>query len=179
MKFGSAKILALIALLAISFSASNTYAQARPSPATQVVSVDFIPLVLVFPVTFQYEYKMDPVTSLALRLHFWPGIAANYTGFGFGGAYRIYIADSRALTGLAVAPAADLFFFQQSQQTGGSGKRTAIGLDLGGDLSYKWIFDQFAVEPIFGLRFGFGGQYAPPVFTTIQPLIGCSVGYAW
>jgi hypothetical protein len=179
MKFGLVKTSILIVLLAISFSASKSSAQARPSPATQVISVDFIPLVLTFPVTFQYEYKMDPVTSLALRLHFWPGITSDYTGFGFGGAYRFYIADSRALTGLAVAPAADLFFFRQSQQLGGTGNRSAIGVDLGGDISYKWIFDQFAVEPLFGLRFGFGGANAPPVFTTIEPLIGCNLGYAW
>jgi hypothetical protein len=179
MKFGSIKCLVVIALIALSFSATKTYAQARPSPATQVISVDFIPLVLTFPVTVQYEYKVDPVTSWAFRLHFWPGITDNYTGFGFGAAYRLYIADSRALTGLAVAPVADLFFFRQSQQIGGTGTRSAVGVDLGGDLTYKWIFDEFAVEPIFGLRFGIGGSNAPPVFTTIQPLIGCSLGYAW
>ncbi len=177
MKFGFVKIFALIALFAISFSASKTYAQARPSPATQVVSVDFVPLLYTFPITFQYEFKVDPVTSWAFRLHFWPGLTADYSGFGFGAAYKIYIADSRALTGLAVAPAADLFFFHQPQQLGGNGTRSGIGFDIGGDLSYKWIFDQFAVEPIFGLRFGIGSDVA--AFTTIQPIIGCALGYAW
>ncbi len=179
MKFGFAKCLALLALFAITLSAGKMYAQARPSPATSVISVDIVPLIYTFPLTFQYEFKADPVTSWVLRLHYWPGLTADYSGFGFGAAYRIYIADSRALTGLAVAPAADVFFFRQPQQTGGTGSRSAIGLDLGGDLSYKWIFDEFAVEPIFGLRFGIGGSNAPGTFTTIAPLIGVNLGYAW
>jgi hypothetical protein len=181
MKFGFTKCFAFIALFAVSFSASKTYAQARPSPATQVLSIDFIPYLLDYPITLQYEYKVDPVTSWMLRLHYWPTIssATGYTAFGFGAAYRIYIADSRALTGLAVAPAADFFLFRQSTQTGGTGNRSAEGLDIGGDLTYKWIFDQFAVEPIFGLRFGIGSSQAPSAFTTIEPLIGASIGYAW
>jgi hypothetical protein len=172
MKFGFLKYFSLIALFAMTFSASNAYAQARPSPATQVVSVDFIPLVIDYPMTLQYEFKADPVSSWVLRLHFWPGLSADYTGFGFGAAYRFYIADSRA-------PAADIYLFHQSAQLGGTGSRSAVGIDLGGDLAYKWIFDQFAVEPIVGLRFGFGSSTTPSALTTIWPIIGCSLGYAW
>jgi hypothetical protein len=181
MKFASVTFFALALLFVVSFSTSKSYAQARPSPATQVVSVDIVPLVYNGSIMFQYEYKTDPVTSWMLRLHYWPTVAqtANWSAFGAGAAYRIYIADSRALTGLAVAPAADIFFFSQSQQTGGTGSRSAIGFDLGGDLSYKWIFDQFAVEPIVGLRFGIGGASVPGYFTTIEPVIGASLGYAW
>ncbi len=177
MKSGVITFFALTAMFVLSFSASKSYAQARPSPATQVVSVDFVPLVYTFPVTFQYEFKTDPVTSWMLRLHYWPGLTADYTGFGFGAAYRLYIADSRALTGLAIAPAADIFFFRQPQQLGGTGSRSGIGFDLGGDLSYKWIFDQFAVEQILWLRFGIGSDVG--AFTTIQPIIGAGLGYAW
>jgi hypothetical protein len=177
MKFGLTKYFAFLAVFAISFSASKTYAQARPSPATQAISVDFVPLIYTFPITLQYEFKSDPVSSWVLRLHYWPGLAADYSAFGLGAAYRFYIADSRALTGLAVAPAADVFFFSQPQQLGGTGSRSAIGFDLGGDISYKWIFDQFAVEPIFGLRFGIGSNVG--AFTTISPLIGVNLGYAW
>lgn len=180
MKFGFAKCLAWIALITVTFTAGKTYAQARPSPATSAISVDFVPLIYTFPLTFQYEMKSDPVSSWILRLHYWPGLTGQYTGYGVGAAYRFYVADSRALTGLAVAPAADLFFFRQAQLTGGTGSsRSAIGFDIGGDLSYKWIFDQFLVEPIFGLRFGIGGSNTPTTFTTIQPLIGVNLGYAW
>lgn len=160
-------------------SANPGYSQARPSPATQVVSVDILPLAYSYPLTFQYEYKADPVTSWMFRLHYWPSPSPDgtWSGFGLGAAYRFFIADSRALTGLSVAPAADLFFFHQTLF--GSSQRTAICFDIGGDLAYKWIFDQFAVEPLLGIRIGFGPNLAPSRAIGTEPLIGLSGGYAW
>ncbi|HZK76404.1 MAG TPA: hypothetical protein VFD13_05790, partial [Candidatus Kapabacteria bacterium] len=58
-------------------------------------------------------------------------------------------------------------------------QRTAICFDIGGDIAYKWIFDQFAVEPILGLRIGFGPNVAPTRAIGTEPLIGLSGGYAW
>jgi hypothetical protein len=179
MKFGFVKCFVFLALFAVSFSASKTNAQARPSPATQVISINFIPALIDFPMSIQYEFKADPTDSWLLRLNYWPGLSSQWTGFGFGAAYRFYIADSRALTGLAVAPAADLYLFKQSQLSGGSGTRSAIAVAIGGDLTYKWIFDEFAVEPIVGVRYGIGGTSVPPDVATIFPIIGVSVGYAW
>lgn len=160
-------------------SANRASAQARPSPATQVVSVDFLPLAYSYPLTFQYEFKADPVTSWMFRLHYWPSPSSDgtWSGYGLGAAYRFFIADSRALTGLSVAPAADLFFFHQTLF--GSSQRTAICFDIGGDIAYKWIFDQFAVEPLLGLRIGFGPNLAPSRAIGTEPLIGLSGGYAW
>ena len=160
-------------------SANRARAQARPSPATQVASVDFLPLAYDYPVTLQYEFKSDPVSSWMFRLHYWPSPdpSGDWSGYGLGAAYRFYIADSRALTGLSVAPAADVFFFRETLFN--TSQRTAICFDIGGELAYKWIFDQFAVEPILGLRVGFGPNVAPNRATGTEPLIGLSVGYAW
>src|SRR5579872_5036519 len=160
-------------------SAQCARAQARPSPATQVISVDFLPLAYDYPLTVQYEFKADPVTSWMFRVHYWPSPdpSGDWSGFGIGAAYRFFIADSRALTGLSVAPAADLFFFRQTLFN--TSQRTAICFDIGGDIAYKWIFDQFAVEPILGLRIGFGPNVSPTRAIGTEPLIGLSAGYAW
>jgi hypothetical protein len=176
---------ALLLAMSITFaagllcSANRASAQARPSPATQVVSVDFLPLAYDGPLTFQYELKADPVSSWMFRLHYWPSPdpSGDWSGFGVGASYRFYIADSRALTGLSVEPAADLFFFNQTLF--GSSQRTAICFDIGGDIEYKWIFDQFAVEPMLGLRIGFGPNIAPARAIGTEPVIGLSGGYAW
>lgn len=173
---------AVLAIFAVSFVSSPGYSQARPSPATQVVSIDFVPLLVNYPIALQYEMKADPTDSWLFRLYFWPSPDPdpNWSAFGVGGAYKIYIADSRALTGLSVAPVFNLFFSHQSGLTGGVGTRSAVSIDIGGDLAYKWIFDQFAVEPIFGLRIGFTpASIAPARATGLEPLIGCSLGYAW
>ncbi|MFI5202777.1 MAG: hypothetical protein ACHQNE_10350 [Candidatus Kapaibacterium sp.] len=166
-------------LAGLLLSANRARAQARPSPATQVISVDPVPLAYDYPLTVQYEYKADPVSSWMFRLHYWPSPdpSGDWSGYGLGAAYRFYIADSRALTGLSVAPAADLFFFRETLFN--TSQRTAICFDVGADLAYKWIFDQFAVEPILGLRVGFGPNVSPNRATGTEPLIGVSGGYAW
>ena len=182
MKVAVAKVLGATLVLALTLSllSGTSYGQARPSSKTQVISVDPLGLAYQLPLMLQYEYKAGPVNSWAIRAHWWPsrdeGIGS-WSGFGLGGAYRVYIADSRALTGLSVAPAADLLFFTQSLN--GVKQRSAIVGWIGGDIAYKWIFDQFAVEPLLGLRIGFGGNTAPSYATTLIPILAVSGGYAF
>ena len=173
--------LSVALVLFISISACRVYGQARPSPLENVISVDPLPLAYDGPLVLQYELKAGPVESWLFRVQYWPSPdpSGNWSGFGIGAAYRFFIADSRALTGLSVAPAADIFFFQQTI-TGESGsQRTAICFDIGGDVAYKWIFDDFAVEPILGLRIGITPNIAPTRASGLEPLIGVSGGYAF
>ncbi|MDP4198771.1 MAG: hypothetical protein Q8922_02255 [Bacteroidota bacterium] len=167
---------------------SLAHSQARPSPKTQVISVDPLGMAINQPLMFQYEWKVGPIYSWAVRAYYWPSRAASsgpvsdeWSAFGVGGAYRIYIADSRALTGLSVAPAANVFFFHGSELG-----RSGISVWIGGDIAYKWIFDEFSIEPLIELAIGFGPQGgqssgpAVPAYTTgTQAVIGLSGGYAW
>jgi hypothetical protein len=183
MKFGIAmgtivpKIVALsVALvLLIAISANRVFGQARPSPMENVVSVDPLPLAYSYPLILQYEYKAGPVYSWCFRFNYWPN-PNTYTGsgFGIGAGYRVYIADSRALTGLSVAPAADIYFFRQAQLG-----YSEIAFEIGGDAAYKWIFDDFAIEPLFGFRIGFGPVNTPANATGAHVLIGFAGGYAF
>jgi hypothetical protein len=149
------------------------YSQARPSSKENVLSAD--PLDLIFgQLNVQYELKAGPVNSYVARLHYWIPQTNTWSAFGVGAAYRWYIADSRALTGLAVEPAADLYF---SSDANG---HNAIIIALGGDISYKWIFDDFALEPILGVHFGFSpSSTAFPQATTAYGVLGLNLGYAW
>ncbi len=169
-------VLASAIVLSLAFGAEHSFAQARPSSKTQVISIDPLGLAYNFPLTFQYEYKIGPVYSWVIRAHYWPAPSTgiDWSGFGVGGAYRIYIADSRAITGLSVEPAADLLFFRSSNL----GKSSIVAW-IGGDLAYKWIFDQFSIEPMFGLRIGFGGNEARSNATGAAPILALGLGYAW
>jgi hypothetical protein len=183
MKVGIAKVLVLtlVAGLTAFASANTAYGQARPSSKTQVVSVDPLGLAYNFPVTIQYEMKASPVNSWAFRAHYWPSRVAgiDWSAFGAGAAYRVFIADSRALTGLSVAPAADILFFRGTTIA----KENVSGIVgwIGGDIAYKWIFDQFSLEPLLGLRIGFGGNstYGIPYATGMVPILSVMGGYAW
>lgn len=163
-------------LLAVCFvliaSASTIFAQARTSAKTQVISVDALGLVQRGGfITAQYEWKTAPTNSIHIRGIF--STYTTYTGFGVGGAYRFYIADSRALTGLSVAPVAHIFFYSSSALN----KSTQV-VSVGGEAAYKWIFDQFSVEPGIGLQIGFLGEDLP--FLNTARFYGqVHLGYAW
>lgn len=176
------------AIFAVSDAA---HSQARPSSKTQVFSVDPVGLILDDPLILQYEYKTGPVNSWAFRALWWPygtDISYDWTAYGVGAAYRFYVADSRALTGLSIAPAAELLFFHGSFAGGASSSKSGIAVWIGGDVGYKWIFDDFSVEPMLGLRIGLGpssgdaSKSAVPTQATgvgsRQVVIGLFGGYA-
>jgi hypothetical protein len=175
MKIGFAKYLTIVLLGvgALGLSTSKVSAQARPSSKGSVISLNLLALALQGPLDVQYEWRTAPTNSWALRGYFWPS-RDQFSAFGLGGAYRFYIADSRALTGLSVAPAADIYFFSSSVLD-----KTATVFELGGDLAYKWIFDSFAVEPLFGIRIGFGGSETATYATGFVPFLAVNLGYAW
>jgi hypothetical protein len=175
MKIGIVKFITAAMLLvgALGISTTNASAQARPSSKGSVLSLDVLELALQGPLSIQYEWRTTSVNSWALRGYFWPA-RENFSAFGLGGAYRFFVADSRALTGLSVAPAADIFFFSNSFSD-----RSATVFDIGGDLAYKWIFDAFSVEPMFGIRIGIGGSQTVSYATGFLPVLSVNLGYAW
>jgi hypothetical protein len=152
---------------------TQSYAQARPSSKENVISIDPLDLLLNGPLSLQYEMKAGPVNSWVARLHIWPKLTNTWSAFGVGGAYRWYIADSRALTGLAVDPAADIYFSSDAYG------HNAVVLAIGGDISYKWIFDQFALEPMFGFRIGFSPSSTVGIGTGGRASLNLNLGYAW
>jgi hypothetical protein len=182
-------ILFAVVIAGICVLSNEARSQARPSPKTQVISIEPVGLILNTPLRLQYEYKTGPVNSWAFRALWWPyGINNGYdwTAFGAGAAYRFYVADSRALTGLNVAPVAEVFFFHGSNLAINGQARTGIAVWIGGDVAYKWIFDDFSIEPLLGLRIGMGpsqsGSSGVPADVTgvgkKQVVIGLLGGYA-
>ena len=183
MKFGIIRALALLVFFVTlsAADATNSFGQARPSSKSNVISIDPLSFFANEPATLQYEIKAGPVNSWAFRLHYWTGLTGGsetWSGFGVGGAYRFYIADSRALTGLSVEPAASLMLFSGTIAAGTGHK--AVALLIGGDIEYKWIFDQFSIEPIVGLRIGYTpSNPAPQNATGFIAIIGIGAGYAF
>ncbi len=169
--FSNVAIFACIALSVV--FAPNTYGQARTSTKTQVISVDALGLFQNGNViTLQYEWKTAPTNSIHIRGRF-SSYSTYYTGFGLGGGYRFYIADSRALTGLAVTPVAEVWFYSSSELN-----TSSILFGVGGEVTYKWIFDQFSVEPGVGVGIGFGGDDIT-YYTKTRPYAQVHLGYAF
>src|SRR5438046_1837345 len=109
--------------------------------------------------TVQYEWKAASTQSWVVRAEFLiPG--KNTTAFGVGAGMRFYVLDSRALSGFSVGPVGDVLFFKNNDLG-----KSIVAFAIGGDIAHKWFFDQFTVEPSFGLRFGITGK---EVWTSIN-----------
>lgn len=157
--------------LSVAFT-SNTYSQARTSTKTQVISLEALGLFQAGDIlSVQYEWKTAPTNSVYIRARF--SSIDLYTGFGVGGGYRFFIADSRALTGLSVAPVAEVWFYSSSELNSSTFK-----MGIGGEVAYKWIFDQFSVEPGVGVMIGFLGDEAT-YYNKTRPYAMCQLGYAF
>lgn len=165
------KFILSFVVCSVLFLGSTTYAQNRASAKNQVISADFVGLFLDgSEFHLQYEWKSTPVNSWFIRALF--GSVGNFTGLGVGGGYRFFLADSRALTGLALAPVAHMYFWKSEFQG------SELFFSIGGEVSYKWIFDDFSVEPLLGAGLAFGGDQLA-YLTKVRPYLGIYLGYAW
>lgn len=175
MKSTVAKLVAgVLVAVAMLTSSNDVLAQARPSAKANVLAVDPLGLLGINQLknlSLQYEFRSSPTNSWAFRATLFP-TSGNTSAFALGGAYRFFIADSRALTGLSVAPAIDAFFVTWGDET-----YTAFG--LGGDIAYKWIFDNISLEPMFAVRQIFTGDESSSDFSGVDWKLAGYVGYAW
>ena len=171
--------LLIIAIIATAITLPSVSYSQRASAKNNDISVDFVNFFVHTTLSAQYEWKVGPTSSWAARAYFVATGASNNNtiAFGLGAAYRFYILDSRALSGFTIAPAADIFFFKNSNLG-----KSKISFAIGGDAGYKWFFDQITVEPVLGFRDGFSGaEVIPGVnnFTSIYFTGSVYIGYAW
>ncbi len=129
----------------------------------------------------QYEGKLSSETSFNVRAEYVTKKTIDpdnpTTALGFGGGFRFYMLDSRALSGFSIAPSVDVYFFKNS----GTDRRSVL-FAVGADAAYKFFFNQFTVEPTVGARDGFAGSNLPAgeeSFTGIYPVVSIYLGWAW
>jgi len=164
-------VVLVVAALTLFFNVSDSYGQARPTSKNQAFGIDFAGYFQAGKeIHAQYEWKASPVNSWFARALF--GSVSGYKGLGVGGGYKFFIADSRALAGLAVAPAVLAYFWSHEYLD------SEIFFSLGGEVSYKHIMDDFFVEPLVGFGIGFGGDYIS-YLTKVRVYLNILIGYAW
>ncbi|MDH7516229.1 MAG: hypothetical protein QHI48_10195 [Bacteroidota bacterium] len=153
--------------------------QAQETPRAHAISVN--PLGFVFGLmNVRYEQRVQGTNSFHVGGTLVP-IYTNYMGFGLTGGYRWYFLPNegrKALCGMAAGPFLSLLFWNYSG-TASIGSEGGVVMILGGDLSYKWIWTNFMLEPSLELGFipvkGKGDFYATTAFLGL----GLHLGYAW
>ncbi len=128
----------------------------------------------------QYEFKYTSENSIALRANFVGYDLGSFSNsaFGFGGSYRWY-SNSKPIVGFWYGPSADLLFWSAKEKNRivpATYKSSFFG--IGGDIGYKWNFEQFGVEIFGGLRYYFG-EIAGLSFGGASLIAGLNLGYLW
>jgi hypothetical protein len=153
----------------------------RASQWNNNIAIDFVDFPINNVFHGQYEGKLSSETSFNVRAEYVTKSTIDKenptTALGFGGGFRFYMLDSRALSGFSVAPSVDVYFFKNSGTD-----RHSVLFAVGADAAYKFFFGQFTVEPTVGARDGFAGSNLPAGeehFTGIYPVISIYLGWAW
>jgi len=153
-------------------SVQDLFAQRIVKNYNQSIGVN--PIGLAFGIfNAKYEQQVSAENSFTADAIYWG--FAGWSAFGVGGSYRWYLfqESDKAVRGLSFGPIVSLGFWSFENSTWGGG----TSLALGGEVSYKWIFEGgFVVEPTVNLAFNIlsleGLNYRP--FG-----LGVNLGYAW
>ncbi len=158
-----------VTFLLISFN--TAYAQRMIKNYNEAITVN--PLGLAFGIlNVNYEMQVSRENSLTIG-----GVYLGYqgwTGLGINGSYKWYLFqdEDKAIKGFSFGPTVSVTFLNYENNT----YNDRMGLAIGGEATYKWIIDDFVIEPVFGINFNVlneSGLDWRPYY------LGVNVGYAW
>lgn len=159
-----------VTFIFVGFS-SNVYSQRVVKNYNEAITAN--PLALAFGIfNVNYEMQVSKENTLVIG-----GIYYGYqgwTGFGVSGTYKWYIFQDqeKPIKGFGFGPSAAIAFLGYTNDT----YSNRMSLSIGGEASYKWIFDDFVLEPVFGINYNVlseAGLDWRPFY------LGVNVGYAW
>lgn len=144
----------------------------------QAISIDPLDFLVSKVFNATYEHQLSKENSFTVFFSYY-NYSDYWDAYGIGGSYRWYLTDllkdkKNPIEGLSVGPMARVSFWSSDYYQ--LEDENSIYLVIGGEAAYKWVFNDFIVEPI--LRLGFG-------VTDISGLgysgwgAGVNVGYAW
>lgn len=131
----------------------------------------------------QYENALSGENSFTVRASAIMRTISSHdvSAFGLGGSYRWYLPPNRAITGIWVGPSADLLFLKWKYSRGDV---SSTFFNIGGEIGYKWIFEQYVVEPYLSLGLSLGKVESEDGKSLaygngIIYSVGLSLGYSW
>jgi hypothetical protein len=128
-----------------------------------------------------YEMQVSKDNSLTMG-----AVYSNYsgwTGIGLQGSYKWYLFQEKdkAIQGFGFGPSVNIAYFMYENDTYASG----IVLAPGFELSYKFIIDNFVLEPVGGFNYNLLKSHTAKQDKNVDGLkwqayyIGINIGYAW
>jgi hypothetical protein len=127
-----------------------------------------------------YEHQTAKYNTFTVQGLFWfPG--SGWSAYGISGSYRWYIMNlfqdkKIPIQGFSVGPTAGIMNYGWDGE-GIFSDYGGISIVVGGEACYKWIFNEFVVEPKFQVLINVTSVDGDPNWAPFT--IGCNVGYAW
>jgi len=128
----------------------------------------------------QYEFHYDKDNSIAIRGNFVGYSIGSFSNnaLGAGASYRWYH-DKKPIIGLFYGPSVDLLIWTAEEKNKTLPEtHQSLFLGLGGEVGYKWNFNQFGVELYGGLRY-YLGHISNLNFGGASLIAGVNLGYIW
>ncbi len=167
------KSLLMVALLSMLFIAAteNSYSQRIIKNYNEAITANPLAFAFgIFNVNYEMQVSRDNSVVLGAQYLGYQG----WTGFGLSGTYKWYIfqEDEKAIKGFGFGPQASVLFLGYENDS----YSNRMALSIGGEASYKWILDDFVLEPVFGINYNVLSEKG----LDWRPFyLGVNVGYAW
>jgi hypothetical protein len=161
----------MITVVLVFASQSSAFSQRTVKNYNEAVTAN--PLALAFGIlNVNYEMQVSKDNSLVLGATYLG--YQGWSGFGVSGIYKWYMFQDqdKAIKGFGFGPSASVSFLNYEN----SSYSSRMALSIGGEASYKWIIDDFVLEPVFGLNYNVlseAGLDWRPFY------LGVNLGYAW
>jgi hypothetical protein len=166
-------LLAIILFSAFIFAGLNQSAYSQRTIKNYNEAITANPLALAFGIlNVNYEMQVSKENSLIIGGTYYG--YQGWTGFGLNGIYKWYLFQDQevALKGFGFGPSVGVAFLGYTNASYSS----RMSLSIGGEASYKWIFDDFVLEPVFGINYNVLSQAG----LDWRPFyLGVNVGFAW
>jgi len=136
-------------------------------------SITANPLALAFGIlNVNYEMQVSRENSFAIGGTYYG--YQGWTGFGVSGTYKWYLFQDaeKAIKGFGFGPSVSVGYIGYRDDT----YDNRLTLAIGGEATYKWILDDFVLEPVFGVNYnvlvddGMDWRFF---------YLGVNLGYAW
>jgi len=168
------RIIILTFALAMLISSSTDLSAKNYKQSISIDPLDFL-ISKVFNATYEHQLSKD--NSLTVFASYY-NYSEYWSAYGIGASYRWYLSgvlkdEKFPIEGLSVGPMArvsfwDSDFYQLDDDN-------SVYIVIGGEAAYKWVFNDWMVEPI--LRLGIGLTEINAGYSGWGA--GVNVGYAW
>jgi hypothetical protein len=174
-------VILILSVFAITLITNNVLAQ--KSSYNEAITIEPLNFLLNDIVNVKYEQKLSPTNSYtvgALLVFASDSKEGTWFGFGVNGSYRWYIdlfkTRQKTIQGFSVGPKLSILYLAFENEQNRSDQKSGTIFRIGGEATYKWIWDQFVLETGIVLDFPVlnGSDFVPGAFG-----LNASIGYAW